>query len=156
MDILTLFKTFTEKFPLISIIIYSFIITLFLTWVYKKTTDQKRMKEIRERSAELRKESMKNKGDTKKVLEIQNEMMKLSMEQMKASFKSMIFTFIPIMFVFYFLKNVYMGLNLPNGGNIIYWKVDLPLFHDGAGWFLCYIIFGVIFNSLLRKWMKVH
>jgi len=155
-DILNSLKTFTESFPLVSIIIYSFIITLFLTWVYKKTTNQKRMKEIKERTAELRKETMKNKDKPEKVMELQKEIMQLSMEQMKASFRPVLFTIIPIYLIFTFLKKIYTGLNIPHGGNIIYWKADLPLVHDGAGWFLSYIIFGIIFNSIIRKIMKVH
>ena len=150
---------FTRNQPLISVIIYSFIITFFLTWIYKKTTNQTKLKEIKERTAELRKKMMENKGDLAKVNQLQQEMMQLSAGQMKESFKSMIFTFIPLIFIFWFLKKLYLewawNPNLTNG-NIIYWHKNIPLFHDGAGWFLCYIIFGMIFNTILRKYMKVH
>jgi uncharacterized membrane protein (DUF106 family) len=150
---------FTRNYPLGSIIIYSFIITFFLTWIYKKTTNQTKLKEVRKRTAELRKEIMKNKNDPKKVSELNTEMMQLSASQMKESWKSMFITFLPLLFVFWLLKNLYLNwavnLNLIRG-NIIYWGKDIWLFHDGAGWFLCYIIFSMIFNILLRKWMKVH
>jgi uncharacterized membrane protein (DUF106 family) len=43
-----IFEEFVKNQPLISIIVFSFIIMLVLTLIYKFCTNQKRMKEIRE------------------------------------------------------------------------------------------------------------
>lgn len=145
--------TFVQAQPLLSITLFSFIITVFMTYAYKRFTDQEKMKEFKEKQKEMQKKSKEFKNDPGKLMELQKEMMQLSMEQMKQSFKPMFITFIPLILVFIFMRNLYTVAEV---GNIIYWKVNVPVFGDGAGWLLSYIILSLIFNSILRKIMKVH
>lgn len=145
--------SFVKAQPLIFIIVSSFIITFFLTWLYKKFTNQEKHKEYAAKQKELREKSKLFKNQPEKLLEMQKEMMQGSMEQMRESFKPLIISFVPIMLAFIFLKWAYTEANV---GDIISWHVNLPLFGTGAGWFLSYIILSLIFNSILRKILKVY
>lgn len=143
-------QDFATSMPLLSIILFSFVITLVLTLVYKYLTNQEDMKRIKERVKALQDE-MKNEKDQNKLIELQKEMLSLSGEQMKHSMKPMLFTFLPLILVFAGLKSLYSGV-----GDIIAWGTDLPIIHTGAGWFLSYIIFSFVFSLILRKLLKVH
>jgi uncharacterized membrane protein (DUF106 family) len=136
--------------PLLSIIIFSFIITLALTFFYKILTKQEELKALKERTKKLQ-EEMKNEKDQNKLMDLQKEMLKLSAEQMKHSMKPMLFTFLPLILVFMTLRGLYSGV-----GDIVAWGADLPIVHTGAGWFLSYVFFSFIFSIVLRKLMKVH
>lgn len=82
------------------ILVMALLVTLFTTIIYKYTTDQKRLKEIKTKLKELRKKQKEHKGDTKKIMSLQKEMMSLNMEMMKQSFKSMLYTFLPLILLF--------------------------------------------------------
>ncbi len=80
-------------------------------------------------------------------------MMQASMASMKMTFKPMMITFIPLLLVFYGLKKLY--IDLATVGNIIEWGSSLPIIGTGAGWLLCYVVFGFAFSIILRKLFKV-
>jgi uncharacterized membrane protein (DUF106 family) len=150
---MNLLTEFIKAQPLISIILFSFLITFGLALLQKKFTDQQRLKEIHAQQKEMRDKSNMLRNEPQKLLELQNEMMKLSSEQMRISFKPMMISFVPIVFIFMLLKQAYTEAGI---GDIISWHVNLPLFGTGAGWFLLYILLGIIFNSLLRKVLKIY
>ena len=79
--------------------------------------------------------------------------MALSTEQMRASLKITAITLLPFILFFTFLGDIYTNAGV---GNIMYWKANIPIFGDGAGWFLSYIIFSTIFSIILRKLLKVY
>lgn len=95
--------------PLWAILIISLVITLVTTLVYKFTTDQKKMKKLKEDMKGYQKKIKElSKSDPQKAMSIQQEAMKQNMEYMKHSFKSTLYTFIPIIIVFGWL-NAHMG-----------------------------------------------
>ena len=150
-------QTIVEKYPLISVIVFSFLITLVMTWLYKRFSDQEKIKQGKERTKELQ-EKMKNEKDQAKLTQIQKEMLELSMDQMKHSMKPMLITFLPLIAIFAGLRYLYS-----NVGNIIPWNFNVPVLCtvlpgvcNGAGWFLCYFIFSMIFSIIVRKILKVH
>jgi uncharacterized membrane protein (DUF106 family) len=145
-----IFQEFVKSQPLLSIILFSLIITFVSTWAYKLLINQVKMKEIKERVKSLQ-EKMKAEKDQTKMMQIQKEMLQLSGEQMRLSMKPMLFTFLPFLLVFAFLRNVYNGT-----GDIISWGINLPLVGTGAGWLLSYIILSLIFSIILRKIMNVQ
>ncbi|MBS3090513.1 DUF106 domain-containing protein [Candidatus Pacearchaeota archaeon] len=142
-----------REFPLLGIALFSFVITLLLTLLYKKFTNQEKSKERMEKQKEFREKQKQFRDEPQKLLELQNEMMQMSMEQMRESFKPLLISFLPLIFAFGFLKQVYTDAAI---GEIISWQVNLPLVGTGAGWFLSYVIFSLIFNSVLRKVLKVY
>ncbi len=130
-----------------SLIIISFIITLFITLVYKFATDQKRLKEMKQETEELKKQikEAQKESNQARMTELSKKSLEKSMEQFKHSFKPMLITFLPIILIFGWLSETYTDVN---GEQI---KV---LF--GLSWFWSYIIFSIIFNIILRKLLKVN
>ena len=91
--------------PFLAILIISFVITLATTLVYKFTTDQKKMKKLKEDMKEHQKKIKEfSKTDPQKAMSIQQEAKKQNMEYMKHSFKSTLYTFIPIIIIFGWLN----------------------------------------------------
>src|SRR3989338_5139239 len=87
-----------------AILIISAGITLLITIVYKYTTNQTEMKQIKDDLKKYQKE-MKGSKDTKKLMETQKKALDLNMKYMMASFKSTLYTFIPIIIIFAWLNS---------------------------------------------------
>jgi len=154
-----LFEEFAKNQPLLSIVLFSLIISLFLTITYKLLTNQKRIKELREEQKKFQ-GRIKEEKDREKMMEIQKEMLKKSAELMHLTMRPTLITFIPILFVFIFLRNLYTTAKV---GAIISWSINIPILCsilpglcDGAGWLLSYILFSTVFSILIRKIMKVY
>lgn len=121
--------------PKLSIIVVSFLITLAMTLVTKKFTNQNRMKELKEIQKACQIKLKDAKGNPQQMSEIQKEMMKCSMELMKHSFKPMIFTFLPLLLFFWWIRGIYSDVL--------------------SGWLWWYIGAGIVSSIVLRKVMKV-
>ncbi len=91
LDFLNIILNFS---PLIAILILSVGISLLTTIIYKYTTNQKQMKEIKDNIKSLQAE-MKATKEPGRASAIQKEMMKLSMQQMSSSWKSTLIFMIP-------------------------------------------------------------
>jgi len=124
--------------PRISIIIISFIATLFITVVRYFMTDREKMKEIRERQKKLREEMKKFKDSPEKIMELNKKMFEDMPEQMRMSFKPMIITLIPLIFLFKWLWDIYSTTQI------------------ASVWIWWYIISSIIFSILLNKVFGMH
>jgi uncharacterized membrane protein (DUF106 family) len=82
------------------IFIISLLVTLLTTVIYKYTTDQKALREIKKDMKDLKGKLKKHSADQKKMMSIQKEMLDKNMIMMKQSFKSMMYTFIPLILIF--------------------------------------------------------
>jgi len=147
-----IFQEFVNAQPLISIIVFSLIITFVLTWLSKLLINQDKMKELKERTKQLQ-QNMKEEKNPDKLAQFQKEMLQISGEQMKMSFKPMLITYLPLILFWVFLKGLYTKAGV---GDLIHWGVSLPIIGTGAGWLLSYLIFCIIFSIILRKLMKVQ
>lgn len=141
---------FIKWSPVVSVLLFTAIMTFLSTLVYKYTINYRRYKEINDRQKELRNELKKIK-DPEKMQKIQEESMSLSMEAMKMSFKPMLITFIPVLVIFGLLRTAYTSAGT---GNIIAWGTNLPVVGNGGGWFFFYVIFGLVFSFIFRKILK--
>lgn len=96
--------------PKVSIVLVSLLVTLFMTLITKKFTDQNRMKELKQiqKSCQIKLKDVK--GKPEEMSKINKRMMECSMELMKHSFKPMLITFIPIIILFWWIKSVYVGV----------------------------------------------
>ena len=81
--------------PFLGMGIISILISLIVLLIQKAVTDQKRMKELKDKTKEFQEEMKKHKNNPEKMMAKQQEMMAINMEMMKHSFRPMIFTFIP-------------------------------------------------------------
>ncbi|MBU2496442.1 MAG: DUF106 domain-containing protein [Nanoarchaeota archaeon] len=135
------------NYPAVFVIIASLLIAVFITFIYKITTNQREMKELKDDLKNLQKRSKEHKGNTEKMLEIQKELASKNLEYMKHSFKPMIYTFLPIIIIFYWLSSLYK-----NAGVIL----TIPLVGWGLNWIWTYILFSFVFSLIVRKTMKVY
>ena len=127
--------------PLFGIGIVAFIFTLIVTLIYKYTTDQIFMKNVKSEIKDIQKQMKEHKEDHKKVMELQKTAMEKNMKYMMHSFKPMLFTFIPVILIFGWLRTAYADIG--------------PVFYSFS-WIWGYIIFSIIFSIALRKILKVH
>lgn len=94
------FLNFIQNFPpLFSILFISVGVSLLTTIIYKFTTNQRLMKEIREDVKRMQAEARSTK-EPGKAAQLQKDMMKRSMQQFSAQTKSMIITLIPLFMLF--------------------------------------------------------
>jgi len=121
--------------PKLGIICFSFLVTLVMTLVTKKFTNQDRMKELKKIQKSCQLKIKDAKGDVKKQGELQKQMMGCSMELMKHSFKPMFITFIPLVIFFWWIRGIYTAI--------------LP------GWIWWYIGASIISSIILRKVLDV-
>ena len=146
-----------QSYPLISLLVSTFVITFGLTLVYKFFSDQKEIKSSKDKIKELQ-ERMKAEKDAEKVMVLQKEMLEVNMIHLRHSMKPLLITFIPLLLVFWWLKVTFLPF-----GVFIPWSIStpgfcwmLPGFCDGAGWFLIYIFFSFFCSMGLRKVLGVH
>lgn len=123
-------------------VILILIITIVTTFVRKYTTDQKTLKELREQQKEINKRAKKVRDNPEKMMEIQKELMPLTMEMMKLNMRSIAYTGIPFILFFRWFMDFFNAL-----GN--------PVFLGFLSWFWFYLIFTMIFSSILGKTLKV-
>ena len=129
---------FVKQNPKMGIVLISVVVTIFVSLINKYTTNQKRMKEIKESQKKLQEEIKKNKNDPKKMLELQKEMMAHSSVMMKRGFKPMLFTLIPLLILFNWLKTVFIGGVLERS------------------WVWWYIISSIILSLIFKKIFKIE
>lgn len=82
------------------IIILSLLVTIISTLAYKYTTDQAKIKRLKQDIKKYQEKLKKQKDDPDKALKIQKDMMSINGQLMKESFKPLIYTFIPLILVF--------------------------------------------------------
>ncbi len=85
--------------PLAAIFVLSVVASAVTTVVYKYTTNQKVMKEIKDDVKRMQAEVRSTKEPVR-AAQLQKEMMKRSMQQMNSSWKSMLVTIIPLFLLF--------------------------------------------------------
>jgi len=141
MAIITGFTVWAQTYPLYSIVLVSFLITLFTTVIYKYVSDQKTMKILKDEIKLLQKEMKEVKDNPKKILDKQKELMEKNFSMMKHSLKPSLYTALPLLLIFYFIRNVYI-----NTGAVLF----------NLTWIWAYIIFSIIFSLIIRKIMKVY
>ena len=86
--------------PLFGILLLSFFISLVITVIYKYTTDQNMMKQLKDEIKGFQKEIKELKSNPEKAMQVQKEAMKTNMKYMSMSMKATLITFIPIIFIF--------------------------------------------------------
>src|SRR3989338_11490462 len=86
--------------PLWIVIIISLVVTLIITLIYKWTTDQNLMKQLKDEMKEFQKEMKELKQHPSKMMEVQKKAMQTNMKYMMHSMRATLFTFIPIIIIF--------------------------------------------------------
>ncbi|HIH37901.1 DUF106 domain-containing protein [Candidatus Woesearchaeota archaeon] len=98
-----LFSPLLKISPILAIILVSFLVSVLITYVYKWMTDQKLMKELRDKMKDDQKRMREHRDNPKKLMEIQKSAMEANMKYMSHSMKPTFVTFIPIILIFAWL-----------------------------------------------------
>lgn len=85
---------------LLAVIILSFMISLIITVVYKYTTDQNLMKQLKEEMKSFQKQIKELRSNPEEAMKIQKRAMQTNMKYMMQSMKSTLYSFIPIILIF--------------------------------------------------------
>ncbi|MEM4267274.1 MAG: EMC3/TMCO1 family protein [Candidatus Woesearchaeota archaeon] len=88
----------------VAILIISFVITLIITLVYMKFTDQSMLKSLKEEIKGYQTEMKKNRDNPEKLLKIQKKAMEANLKYMSHTIKPTLITLIPIVLIFSWLN----------------------------------------------------
>jgi len=149
------------SYPLLIIIVLSFLFSLFTSFFYKICIDKETLAKIKaskEESKILRGKMSEYKNDPQKLAALQKEMMEKSMASMSAPFKIMfskkfilLVTMPSICFLWFIVGPLYRAAEV---GYMIKWGFKLPIFGIGGGWLFCIILFSFIFTPIVKKILK--
>jgi len=123
--------------PRISIAVFAFLVSFFISIIQKYFGNQKRLKEIRARQKELQQLMKENRDDHEKVMEFQKEMFSYVGESFKHSFKPLLITMIPILVFFWWLRGIFAPTEI------------------AGTWIWYYIGFSMVFGMVLRKILRL-
>lgn len=129
--------------PVLGLAVVTFIASLIVVVAYKYFSDQEALKRLREESKQLQADVKNFKDDPTKMSEYNKKVMANFIESMKQNWKPMLYTFIPLIILFNWLRATYTGKDLNFLGLI-------------NNWFWVYFLLSMVFNSILRKIMKVY
>ena len=117
--------------------------SVIVTVLQKYTTNQEELKKIKKLQKELQAKSKANKHDPKKSMEIQKEMMGLMPKQMKLGMRTIVYTGIPFVLLFRWFYDYFALLEEATGAPV--------KFFGFLSWFWFYLIFTMLFSSVLKK-----
>jgi len=126
----------------LGMLIVVLIITVITTIVQKYATDQKALKELRVEQKDIQKQMKESKDHPEKVMELQKKQFAMMPKQMKLSMRAVIYTGIPFVLFFRWFNDYFIA-------------AESPRFLLGLTWFWFYLIFAMVFSSILRKWWDV-
>ncbi len=124
-------------YPKTSILVLSFVVTLFLTIVTHFMTDRAMMRAIKDKQKNLKEEMKKHKDNPQKMMEINKQMMEDFPKQMKQSLKISLVTLVPLLILWNWLRVVLAATSISHS------------------WIWWYIVSSLIFSMILRKVFKL-
>ena len=83
-----------------AVVLLSFLISLIVTVLYKYTTDQNLMKQLKEEMKEFQKEIKELKKEPQKAMEVQKKAMQTNMKYMMHSMRSTLYSILPLIIIF--------------------------------------------------------
>src|SRR3989338_5522484 len=116
-------------------------LTFISTLLYKYTTDQKTLKEIKDEQKLLQAEMKKYRDHPEKFMEYQKKSMELTMKILPMAMRPTVYTIVPIILLFNWFTDFFAS----NPAKIF------GFMH----WLLAYIIISIIISSIFRKLLKV-
>lgn len=91
--------------PTIALIVITLILAFLMTVIYKYTTNQNLMKDLKDELKQFQNQMKELRHDPKEMMVVQKKAMETNMKYMMHSFRSTIFTFIPIILIFSWLNS---------------------------------------------------
>lgn len=122
----------------IGMFILVLILSIVTTILQKYTTNQEELKKIQKEQKEIQKQMQEFKNHPEKVMHLQKQQMSLMPKQMKLGMRAIIYTGIPFVLLFRWFQDYFTLM-----GN--------PKFFGFLSWFWFYLIFTLIFSSIIKK-----
>ena len=123
------------------------IITVLTTIIQKYATDQEALKELKKEQKILQAEMKKYKDHPEKVAELSKKQFQFIPKTFKLTSRAITFTGIPFILFFRWFNDVFTVMEATTGAPI--------KFLGFLSWFWFYLIFTMVFSSILRKTFKV-
>lgn len=124
-------------------LIVVFLISIVMTIVQKYTTNQEEIKRIKAEQKKINEDMKKFKDDPKKLTEVQKNLLPLTFELMQHSMRPIVYTGIPLILFFRWFHDYFSA-------------IPEFKFFGFLGWIWFYLIFTILFSSILRKIFNVH
>ena len=144
-----LFDSLVNVLQFVGILFASTLLAIASQLIYKKFSDQDKIKEMNKQIKDTRAE-MKGVKDPDALMKMNSEMMKANSDKMKLIMKPM------MMSSFLFILAFPVWSNLFKGFNLFIFSTSLPLIGADVGWLLTYIFASMILTSVVRKKMGVQ
>jgi uncharacterized membrane protein (DUF106 family) len=122
-------------------------ITVLTTIIQKYATDQEALRELKKEQKILQAEMKKYKEHPEKVAELSKKQMQFIPKTFKLTSRAVMFTGIPFILFFRWFNDVFIVMEATTGAPI--------RFLGFLSWFWFYLIFTMVFSSILRKTFKV-
>lgn len=119
-----------------------FIISILTTLIQKYATDQEALRELKKEQKILQEEMKKYKEHPEKMAELSKKQFAFIPKTFKLTSRSIMFTGIPFILFFRWFTDVFAAMGDPK-------------FFGFLSWFWFYLIFTMIFSTILRKALKV-
>lgn len=136
--------------PVIGLFIFAAFISFVLTLPYKFLLDQKKVRELKEKTKEIQKQIKEaQKTDQKKANELLTEMLALSNKQMLSNFKPMLPGMMLVVILLPWLASAFAG-------PIVILPFSLPIFGNDFGWLMWYLLASIPLTYIFRKMLGVQ
>jgi len=119
-----------------------FTISLLTTLVQKYATDQEALRELKKEQKILQEEMKKYKDHPEKMAELSKKQFAFIPKTFKLTSRAIMFTGIPFILFFRWFNDFFTAMGDPN-------------FFGFLSWFWFYLIFTMVFSTVLRKALKV-
>ncbi len=123
------------------------IINIITTLIQKYATDQEALRELKKEQKILQEEMKKYKEDPARIAELSKKQMQFIPKTMKLTSRAIMFTGVPFILFFRWFTDVFTVMEATAGEPI--------RFFGFLSWFWFYLIFTMVFSSVLRKTFKV-
>ncbi|MEK6873857.1 MAG: EMC3/TMCO1 family protein, partial [Nanoarchaeota archaeon] len=118
------------------------VITLITTLIQKYGTDQETMRSLKAEQKKLSEDMKQYKNQPDKIMELNKKQFEFMGEMMKHSMRPIIYTGIPLVLLFRWFVDYFA-------------KIPDFRFFGFLTWLWMYLIFSIIFSTILRKILKV-
>jgi len=142
------------KLPILwSVLILSFLISLIITLIYKYTTDQNLMKQLKGEMKEFQKQIKELRKEPERAMQIQKKSMKINMKYMMLSMKSTLYSFIPIILIFGWMNANFAFDPISPG---VEFTTTVTFENNVEGFLELSLPEGISVNGKLKKEVKVN
>lgn len=126
----------------LGMLVVVFLIAVLTTVIQKYTTDQEALKELKKEQKQVQEQLKKLERGSKEHQELTMKSFSSMAPMMKLSMRSFVYTGVPFILFFRWFSDFFT-------------KIGDPIFFGIFNWFWFYLIFSIIFSSILRKWWDV-